>query len=123
MELALLGCAAVSLLTTIGIVWVLARGTVGLFLAVSLGEFVGPEHGPEHGPAWLTDPRFGVGPLLAGTLVTSAIAIVVAVPIGLLAAIYLAVYTLAGDSMRGAPDRRSGGSRRRHRGRRARDRA
>lgn len=88
LELLLLGCAAVSLVTTICLVWALVRGAVGLFSSVSWVDFVA---GTQWAP-WLTHPQFGVFPLVVGTLLISAIALVVAVPIGLLAAIYLAEF-------------------------------
>lgn len=84
-ELALLGCAALSILVTAGIVGVLAYESIQFFADVSIVDFVGDTQ-------WtplFADAHFGVWGLVSGTLLTSAIAIAVALPFGLLAAIYL----------------------------------
>lgn len=82
----LLLCGAASVLTTVGIVAVLAAETVGFFREVGLSAFfLDTEWTP-----LFAEPHFGIWPLVAGTLLTSALAIAVAVPLGLLAAIYLA---------------------------------
>lgn len=82
-------CSLVSVFTTIGIIFVLCAETIGFFKEVSLIEF-------------LTDTRwtplfvkkhFGILPLLAGTFLTTVIALAVAVPSGLVSAIYLSEYT------------------------------
>jgi phosphate transport system permease protein len=89
-----LGCGLVSVATTAGIVLVLFWETVGFFTEVSLGEFLADTQ-------WtplFADKHFGIWPLLSGTLLTTAIAIVVAVPLGLLAAIYLSEF--AGERTR-----------------------
>lgn len=90
----LLACAMVSILTMIAIVVMLAVQAAGFFRHVSVFEFL-------TGTQWtpLFDPRhFGVLPLVCGTLLTAAIAILVALPIGLAAAIYLSEY--AADNVR-----------------------
>lgn len=82
-------CSGLSVLVTFGIVGVLAWETVGFFGEVSLGAFLGStEWSPLH-----ADPSFGVWPLVAGTLLTTGIAAVVALPLGLMAAIHLAELT------------------------------
>lgn len=81
----LFGCAALSILTTVGIVAVLAFETVKFFGEVSFAEFFGETQ-------WtplFADKHFGIWPLVAGTLLTTTIAVAVALPLGLLAAIYL----------------------------------
>ncbi|HSL26503.1 MAG TPA: phosphate ABC transporter permease subunit PstC [Acidimicrobiia bacterium] len=79
---------AVSILTTLGIVYELGH-EAWLFFGdpqVSWVEFLtGTEWQPSIG-------RFGIFPLVLATLLTSVIAMVVALPIGLAAAIYLAEY-------------------------------
>lgn len=85
-------CALLSVGTTAGIIAVLAAETVAFFREVSIVEFL---TGTEWTPLFATQ-QFGVLPLLLGTVVVSAIALAVAVPCGLLAAIYLSEY---------APDR------------------
>jgi phosphate transport system permease protein len=91
-EQALFMCALVSVMTTAGIIGVLAVETFEFLREVSLLEFL---TGTEWTPLF-ANPRFGVMPLVAGTLLVSAIAMAVALPMGLLSAIYLSEY---------APDR------------------
>ena len=87
-ELALLLSAVLSVLTTAGIVIVLAVETFEFLRAVPLVEFL---TGTEWTPLFAS-PRFGVLPLIAGTVLVSAIAMAVALPMGLLSAIYLSEY-------------------------------
>ena len=87
-ELALLLSAVLSVLTTAGIVIVLAVETFEFLRAVPLVEFL---TGTEWTPLFAS-PRFGVLPLVAGTVLVSAIAMAVALPMGLLSAIYLSEY-------------------------------
>ena len=82
-EWLLLGCAAVSVLTTVGIVAVLIGETVSFLREVSILEFL---FGTEWTPLFATQ-RFGVLPLVAGTALVSGIAMLVALPAGLLSAI------------------------------------
>jgi len=87
-ELGLAGCSLVSIFVTIGIVVVLVHEAGVFFADVPLGDFFGgttwtPQFDPAH---------YGVWPLVAGTLLTSGIAMLVALPFGLLAAIYLSEY-------------------------------
>lgn len=84
----LLLCGTISVLTTVGIIVVLLREAWGFFEVVSLGEFVGST---EWTPLF-AQKHFGIWPLLAGTLLTTLIASLVAVPFGLLAAIYLSEF-------------------------------
>jgi phosphate transport system permease protein len=87
-EWLLLACAVVSVLTTAGIVIVLAIETVGFLREVSIVEFL-------TGTVWtplFANAQFGVLPLVAGTVLVSAIAMAVALPMGLLSAIYLSEY-------------------------------
>jgi phosphate transport system permease protein len=87
-ELALLLAAALSVLTTAGIIVVLAVETFEFLREVPVLEFL---TGTEWTPLFAT-PRFGVLPLVAGTMLVSAIAMAVALPMGLLSAIYLSEY-------------------------------
>jgi phosphate transport system permease protein len=87
-EIALFFCGALSVLVTVGILGVLAFETLEFFSDVSLAEFLGDTR-------WtplFVDKHFGIWPLVGGTLLTSAIAILVALPFGLLAAIYLSEF-------------------------------
>jgi phosphate transport system permease protein len=87
-EWALFACALVSIATTAGIIVVLAVETVAFLREVPLVDFL---FGTEWTPLFAT-PRFGVLPLVVGTVLVSAIAMVVALPMGLLSAIYLSEY-------------------------------
>ena len=87
-EGALFLCAFVSVGTTAGIIAVLAAETFAFLREVPLLEFL---TGTEWTPLFATQ-RFGVLPLVLGTAVVSAIALLVAVPTGLLSAIYLSEY-------------------------------
>ncbi len=81
-------CAAVSVVTTAGIITVLAVETVAFLREVPILDFL---TGTEWTPLF-ANQRFGVLPLVAGTMLVSSIAMIVAVPMGLLAAIYLSEY-------------------------------
>ncbi len=86
----LLGCATVTVLTTIGIIGVLGVESTAFFRAgsESLGGFLfGAEIRPDADP-----PRFGVLPLVWGTIVVATGSSLIALPIGLLSAIYLSEY-------------------------------
>jgi phosphate transport system permease protein len=75
----------VSVVTTAAILVILARQTGEFFSEVSIGQFL---FDSQWTPLF-ADKHFGIWPLLAGTFLTSAIAIGVALPFGLLAAVYL----------------------------------
>jgi phosphate transport system permease protein len=90
-ERALFLCAALSVFTTAGIIIVLATETLGFLREVSLIEFL---TGTEWTPLF-ANARFGVLPLVVGTVLVSAIAMAVALPMGLLSAIYLSEYAPA----------------------------
>lgn len=80
--------AMVSILTTIGIVYTLLSETILFFSIVSIKEFfTGTVLKPMS-----QDPQFGILPLLMGTLTSTVIAMCVAMPIGLMTAIYLSEY-------------------------------
>jgi phosphate transport system permease protein len=88
-------CAAVSILTTVGIVIILFEEAATFFSneGISVATFLTdtewrPFGGIEQG-------RFGVLPLVAGTLLVTVIALIVAVPLGLASAAYLSEYAPA----------------------------
>ncbi len=91
----LLFCAAaLSVLTTLGIVFSLSKETLAFFRAVPVADFL---TGTKWTPLLQADQQsFGVLPLIWNTLYLSFIGLLVAVPLGLLSAVYLAEY---------APDR------------------
>jgi phosphate transport system permease protein len=88
LELGLLACAMISVATTAGIVLVLAFETVEFFRVVPPWALVSDT---EWTPLF-AEKHFGIWPLVSGTLLTSAIAMLVALPLGLLAAIYLSEF-------------------------------
>lgn len=80
--------AGISILTTLGILYVLLSESLDFFREVSLVEFLTDTQ-------WtplFSEKHFGILPLLTGTLLTSTIAVLVAVPIGLSIAIFLNEY-------------------------------
>jgi phosphate transport system permease protein len=91
-ERTLFVCAALSVFTTIGIVVVLAVETAGFLREVPIGDFL---FGTEWTPLF-ANKRFGVLPLVMGTILVSTIAMIVALPMGLLSAIYLSEYAPPG---------------------------
>ncbi|MEX0720908.1 MAG: phosphate ABC transporter permease subunit PstC [Balneolaceae bacterium] len=81
-------CALLTVLTTVGIILILLVEAVGFFREVSIIEFLTETQ-------WtplFTQKSYGILPLLAGTFLTSAIAISVALPTGLIIAVYLNEY-------------------------------
>ena len=78
-------CASISILITVGIILVLLLDTFEFFQEVSFVDFITDKK-------WtpmFKDKHFGIGSLLAGTFLTTVIAVGVAIPIGLSIAIYL----------------------------------
>jgi phosphate ABC transporter permease protein PstC len=84
----LAGAAGLSVLVTIGIFLSLLMPALSFFKEVSLGDFL---TGTRWAPTF-SDAGFGVLPLVTGTLWTTAIGLLVAVPLGLGAAVYLSEY-------------------------------
>jgi phosphate transport system permease protein len=80
--------ALISVLTTLGIVASLLGETIRFFQEVGLTAFITDG---DWKPLF-SDPQFGIWPLVNGTLLVTAVAVVVAVPIGLGSAIYLSEY-------------------------------
>jgi phosphate transport system permease protein len=87
-ETSLFLCALSSVFITISIVIVLAYESYGFFKVVSLGEFLTEK---EWTPLFF-EPKFGILPLVTGTLLTTSIALIVALPLGLMVAVYLSEY-------------------------------
>jgi phosphate transport system permease protein len=83
--------AFVSILTTTGIVLSLVGETITFFGDVGVGDYL---LGTEWAPTF-QDASFGVLPLVLGTMLISAVAMVVAIPLGLAAAVYLSEYASA----------------------------
>jgi len=88
-------CAAISILTTIGIVVILFEEAATFFEneGITIAGFLTGTEWMPFGSA--EQGRFGVLPLVAGTLLVTAIALIVAVPLGLASAAYLSEYAPA----------------------------
>lgn len=87
-EIVMMCCSLVTILTTVSIIVVLAVDTFKFFQDVSIVDFFTDTQ-------WtplFSEKHFGILPLLAGTLLTTTIAILLAVPLGLTIAIYLNEY-------------------------------
>lgn len=88
--------AAVSVLTTLGIVYVLVKESVLFFAQVRILDFLTDTQ-------WtplFDDAHYGIMVLISGTLVSSAVALVVAIPVGTIIAVYLSEF--AGSRVREA---------------------
>jgi phosphate transport system permease protein len=95
-NLLLLACSAVAILTTLGIVGSLVTEALRFFTFINPIDFF-------FGTVWAPNNAggdnygsYGLLPLLAGTLMITAIAMLVAVPVGLMSAIYLSQYAPKG---------------------------
>jgi len=87
-ELILFLAALVSVFTTVGIVYILVKESVVFFQAVPLWDFLTDTQ-------WtplFTDQHFGIMVLLSGTLTSSAVALLIAIPLGTIIAIYLSEF-------------------------------
>jgi phosphate transport system permease protein len=80
--------AVSSIFITLSIVIVLFYESFGFFKEIPIVEFL---TGTQWTPLF-AEPKFGVLPLVAGTVLTTAIALLVALPLGLITAIYLSEY-------------------------------
>ena len=87
-EWLMIACSFVTVLTTLSIILILAIEAVRFFSEVPLGDFLTDTQ-------WtplFSEKHFGILPLLSGTLLTTIIAVLFAVPVGLVIAIYLNEY-------------------------------
>ncbi len=87
-EAVLLAAACVSVLTTAGIVYVLLRESLSFFSHVSLWDFLTDTQ-------WtplFSDAHFGIMVLMSGTITSSVVALMVAIPLGTIIAIYLSEF-------------------------------
>ena len=87
-EVLLFLAASVSVVTTVGIVVILLGESFAFFKHVSLWDFLTDTQ-------WtplFADAHYGILPLLSGTLVSSGIALAVAIPLGTIIAIYLSEF-------------------------------
>jgi phosphate transport system permease protein len=91
-ESLLLFAALTSVAITVGIVGILVYESTSFFVQISLWEFLTDRQ-------WtplFSEPHYGILPLVSGTLVTTTVALAVAVPMGSLIAIYLSEYSSIG---------------------------
>ncbi len=79
--------AAISILVTVGIVVTLLNDSIHFFAEVSIAEIFSTTLAPLK-----ADPSFGILPLITGTILTSVIAMLVAIPLGLTTAMYLSEF-------------------------------
>jgi phosphate transport system permease protein len=84
----LAAAAALSVITTLGIVVSLLTETISFLRVVPITDFL---FGTEWSPSF-KDPQYGILPLVAGTLMLALIAVLVAVPLGLGSALYLSEF-------------------------------
>jgi phosphate transport system permease protein len=87
-EFILSAAAWLTIITTVGIIVILFTESSAFFKDISIKEFL---TGTEWTPLF-EEKKFGILPLLTGTLVTSAVAIIFALPIGITISIYLVEY-------------------------------
>jgi len=92
----LMSCASLAILTTVGIVFSVLFEAMRFFDSVSILEFIfGTHWSPQiaiRDDQVGSSGAFGAVPLFVGTMLISAVAMLVAVPIGLMSAIYLSEY-------------------------------
>ncbi|TGQ45741.1 MULTISPECIES: phosphate ABC transporter permease subunit PstC [unclassified Mesorhizobium] len=91
----LLGASTIAILTTVGIVLSMLFQTIQFFESVSpMSFFFGTVWDPRFAAAGSggSQGQFGLIPLLAGTLYIALVALLVAVPVGLMSAVYMAEY-------------------------------
>lgn len=89
-------CSGVAILTTIGIVLSMLNEALCFFHFVSpVDFFFGTEWNPGFSTSGSASGSYGLLPLLWGTFMVSAVALLVAIPVGLMTAIYLAEYAPA----------------------------
>lgn len=85
----LFACAFLAVVVTALTIWLFLSGSGIFFAKVSLWEFLG---GTRWAPTDIATPSYGALPLIVGTLIITGIALLVALPIGLLSAIYLSEF-------------------------------
>jgi phosphate transport system permease protein len=87
-EGALFAAAAATILITALIVWTLFSESLNFFRQVPIGTFLSDT-------VWaplFENPRYGIAPLICGTLLATLVALALAVPLGLMVAIYLSEF-------------------------------
>ena len=85
-------CGSISILTTLGIIYVLFSEGINFFSQISIIEFFTDTAWRPFGNPENDAFRIGIAPLVVGTLLVTVVALSVAVPLGLATAIYLSEY-------------------------------
>ncbi len=80
--------AASSVLVTVGILYVLVSESLPFFAKVSLKEFL---TSTQWTPLF-SDAKYGILPLVSGTLLATSVALILAIPLGTIVAVYLSEY-------------------------------
>ncbi len=80
--------ASSSVFITLGILWILISESIPFFQNVSVFEFL---TGKEWMPMF-ADPKFGILPLLCGTFLSTLVALILAIPLGTVCAVFLSEY-------------------------------
>ena len=88
-ELLMVLAASFSILITVGIIFVLFSEALAFFRHVPVKDFLTDT---EWAPLFAS-PRYGIMPLVAGTLMTTGVALVVALPVGTIVAIYMSEFS------------------------------
>lgn len=92
----LFGCSFLAVLTTLGIVFSVLFEAIRFFNAIPITDFLfGLDWSPQmaiRADQVAASGSFGFVPLLVGTLLISTVAMIIAVPVGLMSAIYLSEY-------------------------------
>jgi phosphate transport system permease protein len=92
---ALIGCGAFSIATTLAIIVILGLEAFHFFRLEEV-SFWGFITGTQWNPLLGAEKHFGIWPLISGTLLVTAVAMVVALPLGLITAIWLSEYARPG---------------------------
>ncbi|OUJ18997.1 ABC-type phosphate transport system permease component [Methanonatronarchaeum thermophilum] len=87
-KLLFLTCAIISIITTLAIIYILVSDSISFFSEIPITEFL---LGTEWYPTMMPQ-EFGVLPLLAGTIMITVGAAIVAIPLGVATAVYLSEY-------------------------------
>lgn len=91
MHAVLFACAALTAVVTVGIVAVLAAETVAFFADVPVAEFFSRAPWTPH----FAEPSYGVAALVGGSVLVASLAGLIALPLGLLVALFLSEYAPA----------------------------
>ncbi len=81
-------CAASSVLITFGVVWTLLKEAIPFFAEVGIGQLLTDR---EWTPLF-ENPQYGILTLVSGTVLTTLIALSVAIPMGTVTAVFLSEY-------------------------------